>query len=110
MRTNFISEHLINQIKKMVKEKSKILDSGNNWFYFDETIKSSSPKSQMWFGELNRINLYNVYQKEKLLPVSWINIPGKDLIEIYQILKENKFYTYKNITGRSHKVRIKTRK
>lgn len=110
MRTNFISEHLINQIKKMVKEKSKILDSGNSWLYFDEKIKPKTTKSQMWFKELNRINTYNVYQTEGLLPVSWINIPGKDLIKIYQILKENKFYTYKNITGRSHKVRIKTRK
>jgi hypothetical protein len=108
MRKDFISEHLISTIKKMVKEKKEIL--GTNWLYFDEKIKPRKTKSKMWFKELNRINEYNVYQTEGLLPVSWINISGEELLDVYNLIKENKVYTYKNITGRSHKVRIKNRK
>jgi hypothetical protein len=106
MKSNFISEHLISSIKKMVREKKRILGS-DNWLYFDEKVKAKTTKSQMWFKELNRINEDNVYQTEGLLPVSWYNINAKELLEIFNLIKQNKFYTYKNITGRSHKVRIK---
>ena len=109
MKRDFISEHLISAIKKMVKEKKRILGA-DNWLYFDEVIKSKTTKSKMWFKELNRINDYNVYQKERLVPVSWVNISAKELLEIHDYIKNNKFYSYRNITGRSHKVRIKNRK
>lgn len=106
MKRDFISEHIISKIKKMITEKKKILGECS-WLYFDENIKPTSNKSRLWFKEINRINLYNVYQTEGLLPVSWMNITGKELLEIHNKVKENEFYTYKNITGRSHKVRIK---
>jgi hypothetical protein len=108
MKNNFISEHLILRIKSLVKEKQKILGV-SDWLYFDEKIKPKTSKSQMWFKDLNRINNYNVYQSEKLLPVSWNNLSPKELLEIHSSLKENRFYSYKNITGKSHKIRIKNK-
>lgn len=110
MKRDFISEHLIYRIRKMVGEKQKILGVPQNlWLYFDEKIKPKTTKSQMWFKEINRINIYNVYQTEGLLPVYWNNISSKELLEIHNFIKENKFYSYKNITGKSHKIRIKNR-
>ena len=108
MKRDFISEHLIDKIKKMVSDKKRILGDFN-WLYFDEKIKPKKPKSKMWFKDINRINSYNVFQSEGLLPISWINISPNELLEIYEKLKKNKFYSYKNITGRNHKVRIKNR-
>ena len=108
MKKDFISEHLIKKIREIVKYKRNILKADNNWLYFDEPIKPA--KSSKLFKEINRINIYNVYPKEGLLPVSWMHISGKEIIKIYEMVKENKFYTYKSIDGKSHKVRIKKRK
>lgn len=108
---DFISEHIIKSIKEGVIYKKKVLGSEEGWFFFDKEIKptDSDRRSKIWFSSLNRINQYNVYQKDKLLPVSWLNIRGKELLEIYNIIKNNDFHSYKKIDGKSHKVRIKKR-
>jgi len=106
---DFIKEHIVSKTKELVKDKRKILGTKTLWFWFDKKIKPNTNKSRMWVKTLNRINEHNVYQENSLLPVSWINIEGKVLLDVFFAIKENRFYTYKIIDNKSHKIRIKAR-
>ena len=45
--------------------------------------------------------------KNDILPRTFYGIDGVALVEVFKNLKRNDFYIYKNISGKSHKVRIK---
>jgi hypothetical protein len=96
---NFISIHLVKKIQDQVEQKSKIL-SANRFIYFDEII--DDPKKK-----IDRLDRYNPYAKEEVLPLSWYLLSPKTLIKIYENLKTNKFYSYTLIGNKSHKIRIK---
>jgi len=99
---DFIKTHLISKIKDQVKEKQNILKF-DGFLFLDKDIDNGLKK-------INRINKYNVYNKEELLPVNWYNINGGSLLEVYSQLKDNNFYIYKLYEGRSHKMRIKKKR
>lgn len=99
MKVNFISMHLVKKIQEQVEQKSKILSS-NRFIYFDEVI--DDPKNK-----IDRLDRYNPYAKEEILPLSWYLLSPKTLVKIYENLKTNKFYSYRLIDSKSHKVRIK---
>ena len=99
---DFIKTHLITKIKGQVKEKQSILKF-DGFLYLDKDINDGKKK-------LNRVNNYNVFPKEEVLPISWYQIKGLSLLEIYSQLKDNNFYIYKMHEGKSHKMRIKKRK
>lgn len=98
---NFISIHLVKKIQEQVEQKSKIL-SANRFIYFDEIIYDSKKK-------IDRLDKYNPYAKEEILPLSWYFLSPKTLIKIYENLKTNKFYSYTLIGNKSHKIRIKNK-
>lgn len=100
--SDFIRTHLITKIKDQVKEKQKILKF-DGFLFLDKDIPDGEKK-------LNRLNQWNVYPKEELLPLSWYNIKGGSLLEVYSQLKDNSFYIYKILDGKSHKMRIKKKK
>lgn len=99
---SFIERHLITAITNQVKEKQKILKF-NGFLYFDETIADGKK-------EINRVNENNPYPKEEVLPLSWYFVRPATLAKIYMKLKSNRFYIYKDVNGKSHKMRIKNRK
>jgi hypothetical protein len=99
MKVNFISMHLVKKIQEQVEQKSKIL-STNRFIYFDEVIDDRKKK-------IDRVDRYNPYAKEEVLPLSWYLLSPKTLVKIYENLKTNKFYSYRLIDSKSHKVRIK---
>ncbi len=96
---NFIRHHLINKIYDQIKEKQNILKH-DHFFYFDVPIETSN-------GLLNRVNRWYPYMKNDILPRTFYGIDGVSLIEVFKKLKNNDFYIYKNISGKSHKIRIK---
>ena len=96
---DFIRTHLINKIKQEVKYKSKVLDF-NGFFYLVNEINDGNKI-------INRVNIYSIYSKEELVPLNWYNVKGPTLIEVYSQLKDNNFFIYKNINGKSHKIKIK---
>jgi hypothetical protein len=98
----FISRHLVKNIEDQIREKMKILKH-NSFLYFDDSIQDSKKL-------INRVNGINAYGKEEVLPTSWYTLHPKTLIKIYENLKYNKFFIYKTIDGKSHKMRIKNRK
>lgn len=98
----FISRHLVKKIGEEIENKNKILKS-NSFLYFDEAVIDKT-------ATINRVDRYCSYPKEEILGLSWYILSPKTLVKIYKNLKENKFYTYKSIEGRSHKIRIKTKK
>jgi hypothetical protein len=99
---NFISRHLIKKIQEEVQNKNKILNC-THFLYFDQIIED--PKTK-----INRVDKYNPYPAEEILPLSWYFLSPKTLVTIYQNIKNNNFYTYKSIEGKSHKIRIKNKK
>jgi hypothetical protein len=99
---DFIRTHLIAKIKDQVKEKQSILDF-DGFLFLDSDILDGAQK-------INRVNKYNLYPKEELLPMNWYNVKGASLLEVYSQLKDNKFYVYKLLNGKSHKMRIKKKK
>jgi hypothetical protein len=104
---NFITKHLIKKIETEIREKFSILKV-ENFCYFDEPVifknkynKDSAKKT------INRVNKFNPYVTEEIMPSSWYLMSGDTLIEIYDRVKNNDFYAYRKIDGRDHKIRIK---
>lgn len=96
---NFLRTHLISKIESLVITKQRTLKS-DGFFYFDEDIKD--PRVI-----INRINRWNVFPKEQILPVSWYMLEGQTLIKIFDMIKKNQFYAYKQIDKKDYKIRIK---
>jgi hypothetical protein len=97
----FISRHLVNKIEDQIKEKINILKH-DGFLYFDHIIED--PKKR-----INRVNRHNVFAQEQVLPVGWHYLSPLTLVKIYNNLKNNNFFIYKEIKGKSHKMRIKKR-
>lgn len=100
--SDFIKTHLITKIKDQVKEKQNILKY-DGFLFLDKDILCD-------VKIINRVNKWNVYPKEELLPLNWYQIKGGSLLEVYSQLKDNNFYIYKILDGKSHKMRIKKKK
>ena len=96
---NFISKHLIEKIYEEVKKKQAVLKH-EHFYYFDDPVMDKNRK-------IDRLNRWNPYIKNEVLPSSWYSIEGKTLMEVFQKLKDNEFYIYKDLEGKSHKMRIK---
>lgn len=105
--SDFIRTHLITKIKDQVKEKQNILKF-DGFLFLDKDIPDGREK--LFTKKINRVNKWNVYPKEELLPISWYSIKGHALLEVYSQLKDNNFYIYKILDGKSHKMRIKKKK
>ena len=98
---NFITRHLIEKINEQIKQKQAILKH-DHFYYFDEPIKNKK-------RVIDRVNRWNPYVKNEVLPSTWYSMEGTALHELYSKLKNNKFYIYKNLNGKSHKMRIKNK-
>jgi hypothetical protein len=97
---NFISKHLIEKIYEEIKRKQAVLKH-EHFYYFDEPIIDSKRR-------IDRINRWNPYVKNEVLPISWYSLDGGSLMEAYMKLKNNDFYIYKSLDdGKSYKTRIK---
>jgi hypothetical protein len=98
-RINFISIHLVNKIKELVKKKQAELKH-EGFYYFDKPIKDGKKI-------INRVNIFAPYHKEQILPASWYSLDGSALLDIFLKLRDNQFYIYKRINGKDYKVRLK---
>lgn len=98
-KMNFITRHLIEKINEQIKQKQAILKH-DHFYYFDEPIKDGK-------RIINRVNRWNPFVKDEVLPSTWYAMNGTSLHELYFKLKNNEFYIYKDLDGKSHKMRIK---
>ena len=96
---NFITKHIITKIGDLVVQKQRILKC-DGFFYFDSDIKD--PRII-----INRINRWNVFPKQEILPISWYMLDALTLLKIFNKINNNKFYVYKNIDKIDYRVRIK---
>ncbi len=99
---NFITRHLIERINEQIRQKQATLKH-DHFYYFDEPIKDKKKV-------IDRVNRWNPFYKNEILPSTWYAMDGKALHELYSKLKNNEFYIYKNLDGKSHKMRIKKKK
>ena len=100
MKVNFISRHIISSISKMIMEKQKILNH-DGFYYFDKAVTNDN-------YIIDRVNKWNPYKKEDILPVSWYSIRPKVLVEIYFIFKFNRVYVFRKNGDKVYKVRTKS--
>jgi hypothetical protein len=115
--SDFISIHIVKEIEKLVNHKRSVIGIDDGWFWFDEVIKSepNSRQYNLFYKSLNRVKIssnhksINVYPTGEVLPVTWVNVKKKDLLTILDIIKNNKFFTYKRIDGKDLKVRLKNK-
>lgn len=101
---DFIRPLLITKIRELVKEKESILKN-EGFLFLDKNIEDKKTTSKI----INRVNKDNIFLKESILPISWYSVNGSSLLDVYSQLKDNSFYIYKIIDGKSHKMRIKKR-
>lgn len=99
--STFIRNHIVEKIKSEVKLKQTFLGV-SGFLYFDKQIKNGNKT-------LNRINDINIFVKEEVLPTEWWSLTPQSLLQVYSELKDNNFYIYKTIKGKSHKLRVKKR-
>ena len=99
---NFITTRVIAKIKEEIKDKQKILKH-DGFFFFDKPINDGKKV-------IDRTTVVTPYPKEEIIPISWYNVKGTSLLEMYSQLKDNSFYIYKIYEGKSHKMRIKKKK
>lgn len=96
----FIEKHLRRKIEELIKEKQAILKH-DSFYWFNEPIVYNKKL-------INRVNRFNPYLKEEILPISWYSCNGRVLKEIFFKLKNNEFYILKTSNnGRNYKTRIK---
>jgi len=101
----FIERHLIVKINEQLKQKQAILKH-DHFYYFDSPIKDGKKHKRV----IDRVNRYNPYIKNEILPISWYALDGSSLRELYMKLKYNQFYIYKKLDdGKSYKTRIKNK-
>lgn len=98
-KTNFITCHLIQKIEQEIEAKRKVTTS-TNFYYFNESIKDGS-------RNINRVSRWSPFEKEEIVGLSWYALSGLTLIQIYDKLKNNDFFFYKMIDGKSYKARLK---
>lgn len=96
---NFITRHVINKIGDLITEKQKYLGH-NSFLYLDNPTKSK-------MKYINRVNKFNYYYQNEILPQSFYFLEAKELLEIFSNLKSNNFFIYKTIKGKDYKTRIK---
>jgi len=99
---DFIRSLLITKIKEQIKEKERILKF-DGFFFLDKDIKDDKKI-------INRLNKHSLYPKEELVRLSWSHVIEASLLEVYSQLKDNKFFIYKILDGKSHKMRIKNKR
>lgn len=106
--SNFIDRHLIEKIYEQTVYKQNVLKH-DHFFYFDEPIQISDKAKNSFVKnkKIDRINRWNPYLKEEIMPTSYYCLGGSALMQIYDRLKSNKFYIYKKYLNKSHKMRIK---
>lgn len=106
--TNFIKRHLIDKIYQQVKDKQSILKH-EHFFFFDNPIQISDRDSNKSIRnkQIDRINRWNPYLKEEVLPTSYYTLSGDLLVQIFKKLKSNQFFIYKKHNDKSYKMRIK---
>lgn len=97
--SNFISNHVIQKIIKEIESKHKVTKD-TNFYYFNEPIKDGK-------RSINRVNRSSPFEKEEIMCLSWYALSGSTLIQIYDKLKNNDFFFYKIIDGKSYKARLK---
>jgi hypothetical protein len=100
--STFIKNHLVEKIKSEVKLKQTILQS-EGFLYLDNEITQDRKK-------FNRINDSNIFEKEQILPYDWNLLNPHALLQIYTTLKDNNFYTYREIRGNFQKLKVRLKK
>lgn len=101
-KMNFITRHLIEKIGEELKRKQATLKH-DHFYYFDEPIKDKKKT-------IDRVNRWNPFVKDEILPTTWYALEGSSLRELYMKLKYNQFYIYKKLDdGKSYKTRIKNK-
>lgn len=96
---NFIRGHLIIDIKERIVNLKKSLKF-TNFVYFDEPVRC---------GEylVDRINEHYPFYRENYVCAEWKDIKGHALVEMQKRLRDNRFFVYRNIDGKSYKIRKK---
>ena len=103
IRLNFIKTHIVEKIKKEISLKGNRIDTPTSmvsWYYFDEPIVDGKRR-------VNRVSKFNPFGKEDIIPINWFEMSGGSLLELYAKLKDDKFFYYKLIDGKSYKTRLK---
>jgi len=93
---NFITSKLIDNIYVLVV-KSQNKYNHHHFFYFNEPIIEDDMV-------IDRINRWNPYVKEKMLPYTYYSLKGSTLIEIYEKIKNEQFYYWENKNNNYKKV------
>lgn len=99
MKKNFITEQVIRLIENEIEDKRK-LTSITNFYYFNDPIFDGK-------RVIDRVSRFNPFVKEEIVPIGWYGLSGNALVQIYDKLKNNDFFFYKLIEGRSYKARLK---
>ena len=75
---NFIKRHLIEKINEQIKLKQATLKH-EHFYYFDEPIKDGKRL-------IDRVNRWNPFTKDEILPTTWYALDGSSLRELYMKL------------------------
>lgn len=106
--SNFIKQHIVKKINEQVKEKQSKLNH-HHFFYFDDSIDIGIQTTDRYLRnkKIDRINPWQPFLKEDIIPTTYYALNGPVLIEIWQKLKSNQFFIYKTYDKKSFKVRMK---
>jgi hypothetical protein len=92
---DFIRYNLISKILTKYRQ-DKSLYQHDGFFYFKNKV-----------SKINRIGKGFLYFEEEVLPIDWKSIKGKDLVQVYNLYKDNDIFFYKEIDGKFYKTRPK---
>ena len=99
MKKNLITNQVIRLIEREIEDKRKLTNI-TNFYYFNDPIVDGK-------RIINRVSRFHPFEKEEIVPIGWYLLSGNALIQIYDKLKNNEFFFYKLIDGKSYKARLK---
>jgi hypothetical protein len=98
-KISLITKHLVTQIENCILEKHKYLNH-DGFLYLDSPIVHNNKS-------INRVKNGYFYYYDQILPQDFFQLDGDGLMNIYHRLKSNKFFIWKEYSGKAYKVRIK---
>lgn len=98
-KMNFISFHLVSNT--LTKWSGLVSYTGHDgFFYFKTPIKQGVHK-------IDRIGKGLVYFEDEIVGATWHKLSGKSLMSIYEQVKSNKLYYFRDIDNRKYRVNLK---
>ena len=107
-KKDFIREHLKSEIIRMANDLRARLQT-HSFVFLEDPIPTYRriDEKKLLLVYINRIGIEKLFLLEEIVPMEWSDVKNTQLMEIFNKLKDNKVFVYKDIQSKMMKCRVK---